>query len=92
MIAADHDQPAAEILHIRPRNFHLSLRQIGGRHIRDNQEFIVLQVGERIGHPLRGTDIDLDPFLFERPTQIAREFHIVLNHQDPRLAGGENKT
>ena len=65
LLAAEHHEAAAEVLHVGAGNFHLPLRQRRGRHVRQDQQLVVLQVGEVVRHARRRADVDLDVFLLE---------------------------
>ena len=91
LIAAEHDQSAAEFLDVGADHLHLPLRHRRGRHVRDHEQFVVLQVGELVGDALRRARVDDDPFLLQRPAEVLGQFGVALDQQHARLAGAEDE-
>ena len=92
LIAAEHHEPATEVLHVRPREFHLPLSQRRRWHIRQRQQFVVLQVCEILRHSLRRPDIDLNVLLLQREPQMLDLFGIAVDQQHARLPRRKNQT
>ena len=91
LLAAEHDEAAAEVLHVGAGDFHLPLRERGGRHVREDEQLVVLQVGQVVGHAGRRAQIDLDVLLLQGERQLADQLGIALDDQHARLAGGEDQ-
>ena len=91
LIAAEHHEPATQVLHIRPRQLHLSLREACRGDVRQRQQLVILQVGQRLGHPLDRPHIDLDLFLLQRPNELLRQLRIAFDQQHARLARREDE-
>ena len=88
MIAAEHDEAAAEVLDVGAHHFHLLLGERRGRDVREHDEFIILQVGEVLGQATRRADVELNPFFVERVGQLLAGPGVAVDHQYPWLARG----
>ena len=91
LLAAEHDESAAQLLHVGAGDVHLLLRERRRRDVGENQQFVVLQIGQCLGHPLRRADVGLDAFVFERVGQFPDQAGIAFDDQHARLPAGEDE-
>ena len=91
LVAAEHDQAAAQVPDVGPGHLHLSQAQRGGRDVREDHEVVVLQLGQVIRRPSGRPDVDLHVLLFQRPGQVLGLVGVALDEEHPRLAGGRDQ-
>ena len=54
--------------------------------VRQDEQFVILEIREIIGDALRRADIDLDPFLLQCEGELLRLLRIAVHEEHPRLA------
>ncbi len=67
------------------------MRQRGGGDVGEDQQVVVLQLGQGVRHPAGRADVDLHVLLFQGPGQVLGLVGVALDQQHPRLAGGRDQ-
>ncbi len=83
---ADHDEPAAELLHPRPVKLHLLARHLQRGHVGEHEQIVTLQLAQRARQPGGAARFHVDLRLAQRPGQRRGLRLVALHEQHARVA------
>ena len=90
VFAADHDEPAAELLDPGAVKFHLVMGHLQGGHVAEREQVEALQFGQRARQPGRPADFHVDLRIAQRPGQRRGFLLVTRDEQDAGVSAQRN--
>ncbi len=91
VLAADHDEPAAELLHPRAVKLHLVARHLQRGHVAEHEQVEALQFAQRARQPGGAARFHVDLGLAQRPGERRGLRFVALDEQHARVAAERDR-